>query len=177
MSDERAEQNGSAVNPLGEVRLLGFYDRVRGSIESYLERRGGKLGKSSAQALLLVPDLLLLLCRMFLDREVPRSTRAIIGGALAYFLLPADLAPEIVIGPIGFLDDLIIASTVLAQALGPDLESYAQRYWSGSGRLREVLTEITRTSNQLLGADLSKRVDRMIERRFLKRGVTPRAAS
>ena len=161
---------------LGEARLLGFYDRVRGGVERYLERRGGRLGRSSAQALLLVPDVLLLLTRMFLDRDVPRSTRAIIGGALAYFLLPADLAPEIVIGPLGFLDDLIIASTVLAHALGPDLDSYAARYWSGSGRLREVLTEITRTSNQLLGADLSKQVDRVIARRFLKRDPSARVA-
>lgn len=177
MSDGQIEQLDEDGLPHGPTRLLGFYDRVRGGIESYLERRAGRVGKSSAQALLLVPDLLLLLIRMFLDRDVPRSTRAMIGGALAYFLLPADLAPEIVLGPLGFLDDLIIASTVLAQALGPDLESYAARYWSGSGKLREVLTEISRTSNQLLGADLSKRVDRVIERRFIKRTPNARVAS
>ena len=177
MSDDSVERSDGDGAPLEEARLLGFYDRVRDRIERHLERRAGKLGKGSAQALLLVPDVLLLLTRLFLDREVPRSTRAIIGGALAYFLLPADLAPEIVIGPIGFLDDLIIASTVLAQALGPDLESHAERYWSGSGRLREMLSEITRTGNQLLGADLSKRVDQVIARRLLKKRPTPGGAA
>jgi len=177
MSEERTDvSTDEGSPPIGEARLLGFYDRVRGGIESYLERRAGRIGRGSAQALLLVPDMLLLLTRMFLDRDVPRTTRAVIGGALAYFLLPADLAPEIIIGPLGFLDDLIIASTVLAHALGPDLDSYAARYWSGSGRLREVLTEVTRTGNQLLGANLSKRVDRVIERRFLKRDSNARGA-
>jgi len=178
MSDERIESSeGDGTASIGEERLLGFYDRVRASVEGYLESRGGRLGKSSAQALLLVPDLLLLLTRLFLDREVPRSSRALIGGALAYFLLPADLAPEIVIGPIGFLDDLIVASTVLGHALGPDLGTYAERYWSGSGRLREVLTDISRTGNQLLGVDLAKRVERLIGRRLLKSDPRPDAAS
>lgn len=158
---------------ISEDRLLGFYDRVRSTVESYLESRAGRAGRASAQALLLVPDLLLLLTRMFLDRDLPHASRALIGGALAYFLLPADLAPEIVIGPIGFLDDLIVASTVLGHALGPGLEAYAERYWSGSTRLLEALSEISRTGNQLLGVNLSRRVDRMIERRLLKRD--PRA--
>ncbi len=151
-------------------RLLGFYDHVRARVESYLERRGGRAGARAAAALLLVPDILLLLVRLFLDRDVPRSSRALIGGALAYFLLPADLAPEIVIGPVGYLDDLIIACTVLAHALGPDLEVWATRYWSGSRGLREVLTEITQTGNRLLGVNMAKRLDRVLERRLLKQG-------
>ena len=154
----------------GDRRLLGFYDHVRARVEGYLERRAGKTGARVAAALLLVPDVLLLLVRLFLDREVPRSSRALIGGALAYFLLPADLAPEIVIGPVGYLDDLIIACTVLAHALGPDLEVWAERYWSGSRGLREVLTEITQVGNSLLGVKMSKRIDRVLERRLLKQG-------
>lgn len=155
---------------LAEQRLLGFYDRVRDRIEDYLERRAGRLGTRFAATLLLVPDVLLLLVRLFLDREVPRSSRALIGGALAYFLLPTDLAPEIILGPGGFLDDLVIACTVLAHALGPDLEDRAEKYWSGSRGLREALTEITRAGNSLLGTHMSKRVDRVIQRRLLKQG-------
>jgi uncharacterized membrane protein YkvA (DUF1232 family) len=150
--------------------LLGFYDRVRGRIEAYLERRAGRAGAKVAAALLLVPDVLLLLVRLFLDRDVPRASRTLIGGALAYFLLPADLAPEIVLGPVGFLDDLVIACTVLAHAVGPDLEVWAERYWSGSKGLREVLTEITQAGNSLLGTRMSQRVDRVLQRRLLKQG-------
>ena len=112
---------------------------------------------------------MLLLVRLFLDREVPRASRTLIGGALAYFLLPADLAPEIVLGPVGYLDDLVIACTVLAHALGPDLELWAERYWSGSRGLREVLTEMSQAGNSLLGVNMTKRVDRVLERRLLKR--------
>lgn len=178
MSDESVQLlNEETPRTMSEERLLGFYDRVRSGVERYLERRAGRVGRSTAQALLLVPDLLLLLTRMFLDREVPRASRALIGGALAYFLFPADLAPEIVIGPIGFLDDLVIAGTVLAHAMGPDLERYAERYWSGSGRIREVLTEVSQTASQLLGVDMAKRVDRVIERRLLKKDLDAEVTS
>ena len=135
------------------------------------------MGAKTAEALLLVPDVLLLLIRLSLDRDVPRDSKAIIGGGLAYFLLPADLAPEIVIGPIGYLDDLMIARTVIAHALGPDLEKFADRHWSGSVSLRQVLTDVSRNGEQLLGVDLSARVERLISRRFLSRGRGASAAS
>lgn len=153
--------------------LLGFYDRVRGRVVSFLDRKAGRVGRGTAQALLLVPDVLLLLVRLFLDRETPQATRALIGGALAYFVLPADLAPEIVLGPLGYLDDLVIAATVLGHALGPDLESRAQGYWSGSGRLYDVLRDVSRSGYELLGVDLGGRVERLVERRLLKRDPPP----
>ena len=149
--------------------LLGFYDRIRSLIESYLERKGGRLGRKTATALLLVPDVLLLLVRLFLDRRTPQSSRALIGGALAYFILPADLAPEIILGPVGFLDDLVIATTVLGQVLGPELETVAKSYWSGSQRSLEVLTDVSRSGSALLGADLARRVESVLEKRLLRR--------
>jgi uncharacterized membrane protein YkvA (DUF1232 family) len=175
MFDETAIELPGA-SEAGSKRLLSFYDRVRSRISGYLERRGGRVGAKTASALLLVPDVLLLLVRLSLDRTVPRSSRALIGGGLAYFLLPADLAPEIVLGPVGFLGDLLIASTGIAHALGPDLESYADRYWSGSRGLRDVLADVTRNGEKLLGVDLATRVEALLHRRFLSRGAGGSAA-
>lgn len=158
------------------TELLGFYDRVRSRILSYLDAKGGRLGVRTGEALLLVPDVLLLLVRLFLDRNTPQSSRALIGGALAYFLLPADLAPEIVIGPVGYLDDLVIACTVLGHVLGPELEETATRYWSGAGRSLEVLGDVSRSGSQLLGVNLANRVESVIERR-LRRHRSERAST
>lgn len=152
-----------------EHELLGFYDRVRERILTHLEAKGGRIGSGTGEALLLVPDVLLLLVRLFLDRDTPKASRAMIGGALAYFLLPADLAPEIVIGPVGYVEDLVIACTVLGHVMGPELGAAAERYWSGSGRVYEVLADVSRSGYQLMGANLAGRVERMVERRLLKR--------
>ena len=64
--------------------LLSFYDRLRERVVREVERRGGKLGSGAAQALLLVPDVFILAVRLMLDREVPQSTRVLLGSALGW---------------------------------------------------------------------------------------------
>jgi uncharacterized membrane protein YkvA (DUF1232 family) len=148
--------------------LLSFYDRLREAIFKVVEKRGGKLSEGSARALMLVPDVFILLVRLALDKEVPRSSRALIGGAIAYFILPYDLLPEAILGPAGYLDDLVLATAVLAQAFGGDLEPYARKHWSGKEDLRIVLRDITETAQSLLGQNLYERLRRLLSRRGVK---------
>jgi len=149
----------------GEQRLLSFYDRLRGRIVRALDRRGGKMGRGVADALLLVPDMFMLLVRLALDPAVPMSTRGLIGGALAYFILPFDLLPEGLIGGVGYLDDLVLASAVLTQALSPALEERARNYWSGREELRQVLQDVVGSAQSLLGEGLMGRLERLLSRR------------
>jgi uncharacterized membrane protein YkvA (DUF1232 family) len=148
--------------------LLSFYDRLRERIVQAVEKRGGKLGEGAVRALLLVPDVFMLLVRLSLDRDVPGSARALIGGTLAYFVLPLDLFPEALLGGVGFMDDLVLASAVLAQAFSGDLEPYARRHWSGSEDLRVVLRDITNTAHSLLGQSLWDRVRGLLRRRGIQ---------
>lgn len=149
--------------------LLSFYDRLREKILHAIEKREGKRGakltEGALRALLLVPDVFILLVRLALDKNVPGSTRALIGGALAYFLLPVDLLPEALLGGAGFMDDLILATAVLAQAFGGDLEPHARKHWSGSEDLRVVLQDLTDAAQSLLGQNLYDRLRRLLSRR------------
>lgn len=157
-SDEELPSNG----------LLSFYDRLRERILHAVEKRGGKLGDGAVRALLLVPDVFILLARLALDKNVPGGTRAMIGGALAYFVLPADLLPEMILGGAGFLDDLVLAAAVLSQAFGGDLEPYARKHWSGAEDLRVVLKDISETAQSLLGQNLYDRLKRVMGRRGIE---------
>jgi uncharacterized membrane protein YkvA (DUF1232 family) len=148
-------------------RLLSFYDRLRVRMVRYVARRSKRLGPAAVEALLLVPDVFILLVRLALDPQVPGGARALIGGALLYFVSPVDLFPEAILGPVGFLEDLVLAAAVLAQALGGELEPYARRYWSGEQELREVLHDIAHSAGALLGG----RVHRRLERALARRGV------
>ena len=118
--------------------------------------------------LLLVPDVFILLARLALDKEVPGSARAMIGGALAYFILPIDLLPEAIPGAAGYLDDLVLGTAVLAQAFGGDLEPYARKHWSGSEDLRVVIQDVTTTAQSLLGKNLYDRLRRLMSRRGIE---------
>jgi uncharacterized membrane protein YkvA (DUF1232 family) len=152
--------------------LLSFYDKLREKILYAIEkregRRGAKMTEGAVRALMLVPDVFILLVRLALDKNVPGSTRALIGGAIAYFILPVDLLPEALLGPAGYLDDLVLAAAVLAQAFGGELEPYARKHWSGSEDLRVVLQDITETAQSLLGQNLYDRLRRLMSRRGIQ---------
>lgn len=150
---------------LEQSRLLSFYDRLRARVADTVRKRGGRVGDKSAEALLLVPDVFMMLARLAMDRSVPAESRRLIGGGLLYFILPLDLFPEAFTGPVGYLDDLVIACAILGAAFSKDLEAQASRYWSGSRELGSVLRDVSRAADGLLGADVSARVQRLLARR------------
>lgn len=165
---ERAFESDFEGEELPSKRLLSFYDRLREKILHAAEKRGGKMSEGALKALLLVPDVFILLVRLMLDKSVPGSTRAMIGGALAYFILPADLLPEMILGGAGFMDDLILATAVLSQAFGGELEPYARRHWSGPEDLRVVLRDLSQTAQSLLGQNLYDKLRRLMGRRGIR---------
>lgn len=163
--EESAEEAFLASQEVAPKRLFSFYDRLRERVATAVERKGGKLGRPAADALLLVPDVFMLLVRLALDREVPTATRSLIGGALAYFVLPFDLMPEGLLGGAGFIDDLVLATAVLSHVMSPELQGRAARYWSGRQELRRTLQDVVGTASSLLGANLFGRLQALLARR------------
>ncbi len=160
------QERGDTLLP--STGLLSFYDRLRQRAVRAVERRGGKLGHHAASALLLVPDVFILMLRLAIDKEVPKTTRAAIASTLAYFVLPIDLMPEGVLGAAGFLDDLVLALSVLSQTFGKELEPYAEKYWSGSQPLRTVLGDVLPAADSLLGTSLYGRLKALLARRGIE---------
>lgn len=150
---------------LPSTGLLSFYDRLRDRIVEELERRGGTVGSRGAQALLLVPDVFILVVRLSLDRDVPRGQRAMLASALAYFVLPVDVVPEAFVGPAGYIDDLIFSLAIIAQAFGKDLEPHAEKYWSGNQKVRTVLRDVLGTAESLLGHSVYDRLRELLARK------------
>ncbi|MDA8017782.1 MAG: DUF1232 domain-containing protein [Thermoanaerobaculia bacterium] len=163
--EARANFATEASDGLPSQGLLSFYDRLRSRLESYLGKHGGAAGDKVSEALLLVPDVFIFLLRLLLDPEVPKAKRALIGSAIAYFVLPVDLLPEAMIGPAGFVDDLVLALAVLSQSFGSDLEPWAGKYWSGSQSLRKVLRDVLQSAHGLLGTDLHHKLRRALAKR------------
>jgi uncharacterized membrane protein YkvA (DUF1232 family) len=166
---EAAERQAEAALASGGEELphhdlLGFYDRLRLRVLDTVERRGGRLPEDVIIALLLVPDIFILLVRLMLDREVPRRARILIGGALAYFISPIDLLPELFLGPIGYLDDLVVGVAVVSQVFTGDLEPYARKHWTGKQDLHVVLHDISAAARTLLGAGVHDRLKRLLAR-------------
>lgn len=150
------------------LRYLPFYDRLRSRLHARVAgRRGGRVRREAAEALLLVPDVFMLLVRLVLDPETPASARGVLGGALAYFLLPADLLPEALLGVGGYSEDLVMAVVAISYALSEELEPRARLYWSGSDDLRTTLRDVIGAAQALLGDRVFTRLQAALARRGL----------
>lgn len=158
----------SGTDDLPSEGLLSFYDRLRERIVAKIEGRGHRFAEGTVRALLLVPDVFMLLVRLSLDKQVPTQARMLIGGALAYFVLPMDLLPEALVGVGGYVDDLVLATAVLAQAFSGELEPYARKHWSGSEDLRKVIADVSYAAENLLGAKLYGRLKGLMEKRGIR---------
>ena len=150
------------ARPVTEERAKRFYDRVRGSIQDYIDKKGPVIGKTG-EFLLLVPDVFILLWRLTLDRRVPGKDKVLVGSALAYFILPLDFMPEALLGPIGYLDDLIFGVYVLNKILSGVDASVLREHWSGSDDVLEMIQKVLTGADSLVGGDIVARFKKMLK--------------
>ena len=144
-------------------RANRFYDRIRGSIRDYIDRKGGVIGKT-AEFLLLVPDVFILLWRLATDSRVSGKDKVLLGSAVAYFILPIDFIPEAIVGPIGYIDDLIFGVFVLNKIVGSTDPDIVRQHWSGSEDVLQVIQRVLNAADTLVGAEVLGKLKRMVKR-------------
>jgi uncharacterized membrane protein YkvA (DUF1232 family) len=153
---EAAEQE-----ELPRDRATRFYDRIRGTIQRFVDGRGKVLGKT-AEFLLLVPDVFILLWRLTTDSRVNSKDKLLLGSAVVYFISPFDLIPEAVVGPIGYLDDLVFGVFVLNKILGSVDVSVVREHWSGSEDVLGMIQRVLHAADSLIGRDMAARIRKML---------------
>ncbi len=144
-------------------RATRFYDRIRKSIHSYVENKGSAVEKT-AEYLLLVPDVFILLWRLVNDSRVTGKDKVLLGSGLAYFIFPFDLIPEALVGPIGYLDDLVLAVYILHKVLTGTGEEVVREHWSGSEDVLAMIQRVLGAADSLIGSDMFGKVKKMVRR-------------
>lgn len=132
-----------------EQEQLDFYNKLRAKLVQFLDSKKGKNNKFT-KYLLFAPDLFHLLVKTMMDSSVDAKSKALIGGGIAYFMLPLDFVPEGLIGFGGYMDDIVIATVIintLLNKLGPEV---LVKYWSGDEELLNVLQKVSETSDQVV---------------------------
>jgi uncharacterized membrane protein YkvA (DUF1232 family) len=159
---ERRVSEEAERGPVTPERAQRFYDRVRESIQDYIDKKGGVLGKT-AEFLMLVPDVFILLWRLTTDRRVSGKDKVLVGSAVAYFILPIDFMPEAILGPIGYLDDLIFGVYVLNKVLTNTDASVLREHWSGSDDVLEMIQKVLTAADSLVGGQIIGRFKKMLK--------------
>jgi uncharacterized membrane protein YkvA (DUF1232 family) len=143
-----------------DARATRFYDRIRGRIQGFVGSRGGALGKT-ADFLLLVPDVFILLWRLLGDSRVAGKDKILVGSAVAYFISPIDLIPEAFFGPIGYLDDLIFGVYVLNRLLTTVDVSVLREHWSGSADVLQTIRRVMNAADDLVSKEVLGKLKKM----------------
>jgi uncharacterized membrane protein YkvA (DUF1232 family) len=157
----REIQGAAEQDQLPRDRATRFYDRIRNTIQRYVDRKGALVGKT-AGFLLLVPDVFILLWRLTTDSRVNGKDKVLLGSAVAYYVMPFDLIPEALVGPIGYLDDLVFGVYVLNKILGNVDASILREHWSGSDDVLDSIQNVLNAAESLVGPDLVGRIKKMM---------------
>jgi uncharacterized membrane protein YkvA (DUF1232 family) len=121
-----------------------FYERVR----SYVRQPEPGANSGFVELLLLLPDLAVLLFRLARDARVPFASKVIASLAVGYVLSPFELLPEIVLGPIGLIDDLVVVGLALSRMLNYVHPDIVRSHWAGQGDVLDAIQRVTDWTEQ-----------------------------
>jgi uncharacterized membrane protein YkvA (DUF1232 family) len=160
--DEAMNDTAEAGRGVTQDHAARFYDRVRTRIQEYVDSKGGMVEKT-AEFLLLVPDMFILLWRLANDPRVTGKNKVLLGSGLAYFIFPFDFLPEAFVGPMGYLDDLVFAVYVLNKMLTDTDVSILREHWSGDEDVLDAVRRVLTTADQLVGSNVLARIKKMVK--------------
>jgi uncharacterized membrane protein YkvA (DUF1232 family) len=146
---------------IDERRVQDFYRRLRGRVATWLHTREGRAYRF-ADHLLLFPDFVHLIIRLALDRRVPMELRTQTAAVLAYVMVPLDLIPEGMVGPVGFGDDLLLVALMVRRLLIMVPEEVVLSHWAGPTGLMDTIRKILDAAEEMVGAKVWQRLQRII---------------
>ncbi len=100
-------------------------------------------------ALLLIPNFIKLLYRLFKDPRVPLAEKAFLAGAIVYVISPLDLIPDF-IPFIGEVDDIYLVSLTILRLITRTPDEVIREHWDGSGDIAVIVDKIARAAQYIL---------------------------
>ena len=140
--------NDQLKKPLpSEGEQRDFYQKLRYNIQEWVERKSGK-GSRFLKYVLFAPDFFHLLTKLMLDPRIETKSKSLIGAGILYFFAPVDLMPELIMGPAGFADDVVVAVYIVNTLLNKYPKEIIASHWAGDDNLLGVLSKLAGTSNK-----------------------------
>lgn len=121
---------------LNQERRL--YERMRAQVVRFEPGSGSGVG----DVLLLLPDLTVLLMRLLRDERVPLGSKALALFGVGYVLSPIDLLPALLVGPLGWADDLLVVSAALSRVLNYVHPDVVRSHWPGHGDALDAIQRV-----------------------------------
>ena len=134
-----------------------FYQKLIADIKKWLEEKTASKN-TWTEYIMLAPDLFHLLTKLSLDPDVPASKKVKIAGIIAYFISPLDFLPEMLLGPVGYLDDIAVTAYILNDIINEVDPKIIQRNWAGEKDILVLVKTIIANANNIIGSGLLKKL-------------------
>ncbi len=134
------------------ARETRLYDRLRARVVSRVP--GARSGLRDL--LLMLPDLVVLLGRLARDRRVPTAAKVIALLGISYALSPIDLLPDLLLGPLGMIDDLLVVVAALSRILNHVHPDLVRSHWSGQEDLLTALQRVADWAESWMGRTVAR---------------------
>lgn len=119
--------------------------------------------------ILYIPEFFKLLCHLLDEDTIDIEDRRKINSALAYFVVPNDVIPENIYGPLGYVDDIFACCVVLKQLKKKYGVSLLKKFWDNDEDFETVLKTCYDQSIKLL--EEQGLVDKVLKSSSLKLDV------
>lgn len=139
----QTRQIGATLTAVGRIPTSGGMRGFRSSEPEILPPEDGeesrvraRFWKTVKKAVASIPFLDEVIAAYYcaFDSATPAPVRATLLGALAYFVMPFDVLPDVLLG-IGFTDDITVLATAIALVRGNITEAHRQAARAALARL------------------------------------------
>ena len=140
-----------------------YYDFLKEELENF----DGDFDKF----ILYIPEFFKLLCSLLDEESIDVEDRRKINSALAYFVVPNDVIPENIYGPMGYVDDIFACCVVLKQLKKKYGLNILRKHWDNDEDFETVLKTCYDQSIKLL--EEQSLVDNVLKSSSLELDVVP----
>ena len=148
-----------------EQKHKDFYIKLRDKVTAWYEDKTDKKPEY-ANYILLVPDFFYLLVKLTLDNRVPAIDKAKFAGVIAYVISPIDFVPEAFFGPLGYLDDLVLACYVLNLYINQQEEAnqaVVSELWPGDQDVLATIQSVLQQADKWIGSGVLDKLKSVYE--------------
>lgn len=143
-----------------------FYQQLRKRIQGWEKSEDGK-SHQYMEYILAVPDFFYVIWQLAFDDRIPKDVKIKLGGLIAYWILPFDIIPDMIFGPLGFLDDLALTAALL-NSIMEDHSDIVEEHWSkvSEKNILETIQNIIADLDNAIGSGLWNRAKTAYDNRF-----------
>lgn len=148
------------IQPRTEVDELQekIVPKLRNKVLDWIKVHGGELAKEIADLILALPDLVLLLIKLIKDERVSAELKLKITLAVAYVVSPIDLIPEALGSVLGFVDDTLAMTVLIAGLIEEIPNEVIYDNWNGRADIIELIIKGKDLLSKLLPSNISEKI-------------------